>query len=69
MMVLGPALNTNGKPRAQRGSPTDPQSIYARVNQVPTYYYVTQNFSSGQRAGISYLHWKKYTQGKQLIEK
>ncbi|EFJ36606.1 hypothetical protein SELMODRAFT_404767 [Selaginella moellendorffii] len=26
----GPALNTNGKPRAKRGSATDPQSVYAR---------------------------------------
>ncbi|XP_024540519.1 transcription factor bHLH84 [Selaginella moellendorffii] len=28
--ALGPALNTDGKPRAKRGSATDPQSIYAR---------------------------------------
>ncbi|KAG6541026.1 hypothetical protein Mapa_017599 [Marchantia paleacea] len=27
---VGPALNTNGKPRARRGSATDPQSVYAR---------------------------------------
>jgi hypothetical protein len=31
MIAVGPALNTNGKPRARRGSATDPQSIYARV--------------------------------------
>ncbi|CAM6028922.1 unnamed protein product [Sphagnum balticum] len=30
MIAVGPALNTNGKPRARRGSATDPQSIYAR---------------------------------------
>ena len=29
---LGPALNTNGKPRAPQGSANDPQSIAARVN-------------------------------------
>ncbi|KAG0578583.1 hypothetical protein M758_4G031100 [Ceratodon purpureus] len=28
--AIGPALNTNGKPRARRGSATDPQSVYAR---------------------------------------
>jgi hypothetical protein len=28
---LGPALNTNGKPRAPQGSANDPQSIAARV--------------------------------------
>ncbi|KAJ7223874.1 hypothetical protein O6H91_Y464800 [Diphasiastrum complanatum] len=28
--VAGVALNTNGKPRARRGSATDPQSVYAR---------------------------------------
>ncbi|KAI5078378.1 hypothetical protein GOP47_0006049 [Adiantum capillus-veneris] len=27
---VGPALNTNGRPRAKRGSATDPQSVYAR---------------------------------------
>jgi hypothetical protein len=32
MIAVGPALNTNGKPRARRGSATDPQSIYARVS-------------------------------------
>ena len=31
-IAVGPALNTNGKPRARRGSATDPQSVYARVN-------------------------------------
>jgi hypothetical protein len=31
VMALGPALNTNGQPRASRGSATDPQSVYARV--------------------------------------
>lgn len=30
--AIGPALNTNGKPRARRGSATDPQSVYARVS-------------------------------------
>ncbi|XP_024367322.1 uncharacterized protein [Physcomitrium patens] len=30
IIVIGPALNTNGKPRAKRGSATDPQSVYAR---------------------------------------
>lgn len=34
MMAIGPALNTNGKPRARRGSATDPQSVYARVRSV-----------------------------------
>ncbi|CAM6103483.1 unnamed protein product [Calypogeia fissa] len=28
--AVGPALNTNGRPRARRGSATDPQSVYAR---------------------------------------
>jgi hypothetical protein len=32
IFALGPALNTNGKPRARRGSATDPQSVYARVS-------------------------------------
>ncbi|KAH7415644.1 hypothetical protein KP509_14G055200 [Ceratopteris richardii] len=27
---IQPALNTNGRPRAKRGSATDPQSVYAR---------------------------------------
>ena len=31
--AIGPALNTNGKPRARRGSATDPQSVYARVSR------------------------------------
>jgi len=31
VIAAGPALNTNGKPRARRGSATDPQSVYARV--------------------------------------
>lgn len=31
IIAIGPALNTNGKPRARRGSATDPQSVYARV--------------------------------------
>ncbi|KAG0610729.1 hypothetical protein M758_7G087100 [Ceratodon purpureus] len=30
IIAIGPALNTNGKPRARRGSATDPQSVYAR---------------------------------------
>lgn len=30
LFAMGPALNTNGKPRARRGSATDPQSVYAR---------------------------------------
>lgn len=34
VMAAGPALNTNGKPRARRGSATDPQSVYARVKFV-----------------------------------
>lgn len=29
--VAGTLCNTNGKPRARRGSATDPQSLYARV--------------------------------------
>ncbi|MCO5604878.1 hypothetical protein L7F22_059052 [Adiantum nelumboides] len=29
-LEVGPALNTNGRPRAKRGSATDPQSVYAR---------------------------------------
>jgi hypothetical protein len=29
--ALGPALNTNMKPRARQGSANDPQSIAARV--------------------------------------
>jgi hypothetical protein len=33
IMAIGPALNTNGKPRARRGSATDPQSVYARVSR------------------------------------
>lgn len=32
VIAAGPALNTNGKPRARRGSATDPQSVYARVS-------------------------------------
>lgn len=32
LFAIGPALNTNGKPRARRGSATDPQSVYARVS-------------------------------------
>ena len=41
MIALGPALNTNGKPRARRGSATDPQSVYARVSSYwsPVKYY------------------------------
>ncbi|XP_073389066.1 uncharacterized protein [Physcomitrium patens] len=30
IIAVGPALNTNGRPRAKRGSATDPQSVYAR---------------------------------------
>lgn len=30
LFAMGPALNTNGRPRARRGSATDPQSVYAR---------------------------------------
>lgn len=30
--ALGPALNTNLKPRARQGSANDPQSIAARVS-------------------------------------
>nr|XP_024398939.1 uncharacterized protein LOC112293574 isoform X4 [Physcomitrium patens] len=30
IIAIGPALNTDGKPRAKRGSATDPQSVYAR---------------------------------------
>lgn len=36
LFAIGPALNTNGKPRARRGSATDPQSIYARVSHLLT---------------------------------
>ena len=32
--ALGPALNTNLKPRARQGSANDPQSIAARVSSL-----------------------------------
>lgn len=34
IIAIGPALNTDGKPRAKRGSATDPQSVYARVSHL-----------------------------------
>lgn len=40
VMAAGPALNTNGKPRARRGSATDPQSVYARVKFSLSGFYV-----------------------------
>lgn len=34
LYLPGPALNTNGQPRAIPGSAVDPQSIYARVRSI-----------------------------------
>lgn len=38
MVPLPPALNLNGKTRANRGSATDPQSLYARVGKTSSFF-------------------------------
>lgn len=50
---VGPALNTNGKPRARRGSATDPQSVYARVS-IPRPWLISNN--AKHRV---HFHWRE----------
>ena len=58
VIAAGPALNTNGKPRARRGSATDPQSVYARVIINAVFYNPKIGKPSDTPDGCDIKFWK-----------